>query len=401
MSTSGSASGATGAPPDNHIIDFIKRIIQIETSYDKFVVLATFGFIVLTNDNYKNFYNTKAPGLLTSTIRQVDQLTEKEWGLNLNNIFKFVSDQLLKIDDTAYASTDPYPNKIKTDLKINFGNSFEINFNSNFDTDLNTTKTNFEKNFVNLAQVFYETEFCVSVSKITNNDGGADLSTELITNINNFIKDCNVFIDGRTQPQKSLKVLYYFPFTQTLSQKINKDDFSKFVEFETVNKLSSLKSLSGALNSKSNIKHQIIVLDGESVKIEDLKKLFTKRAYYTTIIVVNDSINFAEYLPPAVAAPATTAPAVAAAQAEVPKNIRLVHIKTTNNIITANNAVNTLTYQCNKIISHDFPANIIKDQGINKNIITIEYNSNPETAVEVLKYAVLSNVVVYIESSEN
>jgi len=303
-------------------------------------------------------------------------------------------------------------------LEISFDN-FSIKFNNNYDNTVQETKKNFERNFVNLAQVFYETQFCVKVSKISSATKG--ISTNIDPKvINDYIDALKGFLNQdstKKSPilQQSLQVLYYSGKTSLtkltnsiLNAKFDKKDFSNYVNFETTN-WESLKKMSAAFNS--NIKHQILVIDSNDITFDDIKKKLFKIGRYTTIILVANDLDLDSYTN------------TATATDQVPPNIRLVHIKTRapptpppsalpGSTVTSSTPpapptpsalppVDTVTYQCNKIISHDFQAEIKNDQGINKNIITIEYEPDPETALEVLKYAVLSNVVVYIESSEN
>jgi hypothetical protein len=408
---------------DNYIMEFI--VTQITSNeiknYDDVVILATFGFIVLTNDNYKVFFNDFAVNKATiknSSDPKPEDLDENDWGLDLKKVFKFVSDKLSKkkLVTDAFDSAKPDLDAITTELEISFDN-FSIKFNNNYDNTVQETKKNFERNFVNLAQVFYETQFCVKVSKISSETKG--ISTNIDPKvINDYIDALKGFLNQdstKKSPilQQSLQVLYYSGKTSLtkltnsiLNAKFDKKDFSNYVNFETTN-WESLKKMSAAFNS--NIKHQILVIDSNDITFDDIKKKLFKIGRYTTIILVANDLDLDSYTN-------TTTD-------QVPPNIRLVHIKTRapptpppsalpGSTVTSSTPpapptpsalppVKTVTYQCNKIISHDFHAEIKNDQGINKNIITIEYEPDPETALEVLKYAVLSNVVVYIESSEN
>jgi 6-phosphofructokinase len=135
-----------------------------------------------------------------------------------------------------------------------------------------------------------------------------------------------------------------------------------------------------------NIKHQIIVLDDKKLTQKSIEEKILKQKEKdrnfrknTTIIVVNDTINISSLV--------------------VLPNIRIIHIKkgTPTTPTTPTTKINTLTHQCTKIIPHNFDAEITKEQGTNKNI-TILYDNDADL-VAILKYAVLSNVVVFIESS--
>jgi len=71
---------------DNYIMEFI--VTQITSNeiknYDDVVILATFGFIVLTNDNYKVFFNDFAVNKATiknSSDPKPEDLDENDWGL--------------------------------------------------------------------------------------------------------------------------------------------------------------------------------------------------------------------------------------------------------------------------------------------------------------------------------
>jgi hypothetical protein len=377
---------------------------------------------VLTNDNYKVFFNIFAvneANIKNSSDPKPEDLDEKDWGLDLKKVFKFVSDKLSKknlvTDD--FDSAKPDLDAITTELEISFDN-FSIKFNNNYVNDVQETKKKFERNFVNLAQVFYETQFCVKVSKISSETKGTSTNIDPKV-INDYIDALKGFLNQdsiKKSPilQQSLQVLYYSGKTSLtkltnsiLNAKFDKKDFSNYVNFDTTN-WENLKKMSAAFNS--NIKHQILVIDSNDITFDDIKKKLFKIGRYTTIILVANDLDLDSYT--------NNTPSD-----QVPPNIRLVHIKTRSpplptsstlpgSTVTSSTPsapptpsalppVNTVTYQCNKIISHDFQAEIQNDKGINKNIITIEYESDPETALEVLKYAVHSNVVVYIESSEN
>jgi hypothetical protein len=375
---------------DNHIIDFIKRKIEDFTSYDDFVVLATFGFIVLTNDEYKTYFNkyatdqvnaknTAAAAAATAAASgvslSIDGLDDADWGFEESRVFEFVSKHLLKTE--ADPSPVASPTHIKVDLNdIQFdysGNSFTISFNNSaqFDSDKNfdavKTKENFEKNFVNLAQVFYETEFCVDISGVVKSVA-----------INEYIN----YVNGldKTKIQKSLRVLYYNG-KAGLGAKLDKNDFSKFVEFQTLT-FNGLKTNIAKVNA--NIKHQIIVLDDKKLTRELIQDKFFKikgsirtfQKIYTTIILVNDTIDDTSTL-------------------DVFSSIRIIHIKKGEPTSTTKTKIDTLTHQCTKIIPHNFNAEITPTK---PNITTILYDNDADL-VAILKYAVLSNVVVFIESS--
>ena len=382
----------------NHIIDFIKTKIEDFTSYDDFVVLATFGFIVLTNDGYGKYFNSYAENKVNEKNTaaatagnpnppgvQIDELDNDDWEFDENEIFEFVSKHLLKTeaDPSPVASPVAKPTHITVNLKdINFGDSFTISFNNSAQLDSNgkfdkvETKKNFEKNFVNLAQAFYETEFCIDISGVDNSDA---INNEYISFVKGILNE----------KQKSLRVLYYNG-QAGLGAKLDKNDFSKFVEFQTLT-FNKLKTNIAKVNA--NIKHQIIVLDDKKLTQKSIEEKILKQKIKdgdyenrnfrinTTIIVVNDTIDLSSE---------TVLPI-----------IRIIHIKKgtgTGTTTGTTTNINTLTHQCTKIIPHNFNAEITKEQDTNKNITTILYNNDADL-VAILKYAVLSNVVVFIESS--
>jgi hypothetical protein len=374
---------------ENHIINFIKSKIDDFTSYDDFVVLATFGFIVLTNDEYKKYFNSyatkkvddknnaaasaaTAAGNPKPADVQIEDLDDDDWEFDdKDEIFGFVSKYLLKTE--ADPSSVASATHITVDLKdIKFGDSFTISFNNSAQSDTTSifdkakTKENFEKNFVNLAQAFYETEFCVDISGVDNSVA-----------INDYINYVNTL--DKSKIQKSLRVLYYNG-QAGLGAKLDKNDFSKFVEFQMMLSFNELKRKIDEINY--NIKHQIIVVDDKKLTQKSIEEKILKQKEKdrnfrknTTIIVVNDTINISSLV--------------------VLPNIRIIHIKKETPTPTK---INTLTHQCDKIIPHNFDAEITKEQGTNKNITTILYDNDADL-VAILKYAVLSNVVVFIESS--
>jgi hypothetical protein len=379
---------------DNHIIDFIKRKIEDFTSYDDFVVLATFGFIVLTNDEYKTYFNnyaTKqvnakntaaaaAASAASGVSLQIEDLGNDDWVFEESRVFEFVSMHLLKTDadPSPVASPVASPTHITVDLNdIKFGDSFTISFNNSAQLDSYgkfdavKTKENFEKNFVNLAQAFYETEFCIDISGVDNSDA-----------INGYVNSVKGILNSDNK-NKSLRVLYYNG-KAGLRAKLDKNNFSKFVEFQTLT-FNKLKTKIDEMNH--NIKHQIIVLDDKKLTRELIQDKFFKikgsirtfQMIYTTIILVNDTIDDTSTL-------------------DVFSSIRIIHIKKGEPTSTTKTKIDTLTHQCTKIIPHEFSAEITKEQGKNKNITTILYNNDADLAA-ILKYAVLSNVVVFIESN--
>lgn len=398
----------------NDIKDFIEKKIQDElsTSYDDIVVLATFGFIVLTNDEYKTFFNKFAddkakekaaaaavPGTPAPPPVAVQDLENDDWEFEPARVFGFVSERLLKtVEDPAVKTSSTHET---TNLTITFGKSFTIDFNNEAQNDAtggfsaNDTKTNFEENFVNLAQVFYETQFCVEVSEIKNSI--APLSNDKINEINVYIGFIKAYINTHVRAKtlrKSLKVLYYKP--QLIGVKLDNKDFSKFVEFERIIRFNSLKTKINTVDS--NMQHQIVVLDDKKLTFEKFENKILKKKgkgalldqdfqnkYVTIILVIYSDAFFNEFQPKYI----TAGNAILG-------NIRIILIKKGTLTVSAKN-INTLTYQCENTISHEFKAKIEEKQGTNTNITTITYENDPDLA-PILKYTVLSNVSVFIEA---
>jgi hypothetical protein len=235
---------------DEIIEDLIDKMNK--TSYDDTVILGTLLILLESNkDAYQNFFKEEGKKI---------EITED------TNIFIDVASDIL--------------NKIRVeqnfefkDFKANYNNLPQITDIMNNSDDPEKTQTNFEQNFVNLAQVFYEMQFCGD--KLVTSD----------TNIQNIM----VIVENMllTKP-KSLQVTYYNNKRLLNDDRIKQEEFANIanVDFGRAATLRDLKKRV-SVPTDSTIKHQIVVLDDPEIGVDKIEELVDLCNIYTVFILVN------------------------------------------------------------------------------------------------------------------
>ncbi len=236
---------------DEIIEDLIDKMNK--TSYDDTVILGTLLILLESNkDAYKTFFKEEEGKKI--------EITED------THIFAdIVSDILNKTHVEQEFEFN--------DFKANYNNLPQKNLLDDSD-DPEKTQTNFEQNFVNLAQVFYEMQFCGD--KLVTSD----------TNIQNIM----VIVENMllTKP-KSLQVTYYNNKRLLNDDRIKQEEFANIanVDFGRAATLRDLKKRV-SVPTESNIKHQIVVLDDPTMLYAKIQDLIDLCNVDTVMIVVNN-----------------------------------------------------------------------------------------------------------------
>ena len=135
---------------------------------------------------------------------------------------------------------------------------------------------NWQQDFVNLAQVFYETEFCPDTFTGINDE--EDLNDELGL----FVMEVNDVLKNRTDIKKSVSLVYYKK--KLLLSEEKKYSNLRNVEFKYFNDEKKLKKNIKIPREKDRIKQQIVVLDEPT--FTGVQEIVDKSNVDTVIIVV-------------------------------------------------------------------------------------------------------------------
>ena len=235
---------------DEIIEDLIDKMNK--TSYDDTVILGTLLILLESNkEAYKTVF--KEGG-------EKKEITED------TNIFIDVASDIL--NKTHVEQKFEFK-----DFKANYNNLPQITDIMNNSDDPEKTQTNFEQNFVNLAQVFYEMQFCGD--KLVTSD----------TNIQNIM----VIVENMllTKP-KSLQVTYYNNKRLLNDDRIKQEEFANIANVD-FGRAATLKDLKKRVSvpTDSTIKHQIVVLDDPEIGVDKIKELVDLCNIYTVFILVN------------------------------------------------------------------------------------------------------------------
>ena len=266
-----------------------------ETNYDETVILGTLLVILESNvDKYLEYFDSEVFG---SNKRLFDEEFKPEFdGIFLDterNIFTDVVKKMLLDND------------IIVDMTFSF-NDFTIDFNNRLET--------FQQKFINLAQVFYEMQFCGN--KLTGVTGLTDLKR---------IREIMVIVENILMTkQKSLQVVYFNNKYFKNDDRMKPEEFpSSNVDFERVAAVKDLKK-KVSVPTSSDIKHQIIILDDPKMEVDKINKLIELCNVDTVMILVGiggtltstkDFVHIKKISPsaaPLSAAPSSAAPSIKA-----------------------------------------------------------------------------------------
>ena len=209
---------------------------------------------------------------------------EKQSSYNISNFFKkkktggaetFDKDKIediLTFEDGDYnIFTDVVQHFFEDDLVAIPATTFNF---TKFDIQFNGNK--WQQDFVNLAQVFYETEFCPDTFTGINDE--EDLNDELGL----FVMEVNDVLKNRTDIKKSVSLVYYKK--KLLLSEEKKYSNLRNVEFKHFNDEKKLKKNIKIPREKDHIKQQIVVLDEPT--FTGVQEIVDKSNVDTVIIVV-------------------------------------------------------------------------------------------------------------------
>jgi hypothetical protein len=316
---------------------FILEKVQEVNNYDDFVILGTLYIILKTNNEYDNFFKTiVSPNEYEDVFKNPD----------INIFTDFVCKLLLK-DDEEVKLKDKC-SAITTDLKFDF-TDFSVAFDNKANTgtfDKDATKKNFVKNFVSLAQVFYEIQFSNDMFKSTHDFSALSLDVNRLQN----------------KEEKTFQVVYYTD-ARTNNHKIQSDDFNELigVNFETVSDHKILRKKVIIPPIGSEVTHQVIILDHSKMTDAQITEIIKLCTIDTVIILVGKTATSTK---------------------------SYVNIKTLNKLSAGNTANQHSFIMCHgsKSTTYSFDANIKDD------------NFECDNFVSILPFIVFSNIVVYIKS---
>ena len=314
---------------------FILEKVQEVNNYDDFVILGTLYIILKEDDVYTRFF---------STITSPDEYEKVFKNPDINIFTDFVCKLLLKDD----ANLTNKCSAITTELKFDFTDfSVEFNNKANAGTfDKEETKKNFVKNFVSLAQVFYEIQF----------------SNDMFKNLKDF-NDLSVQV-GRLQSkkEKTFQVVYYTDAKKN-NYKIQSNEFDELIDvnFETVSDHKILRKKVIIPPIGSEVTHQVIILDHSKMTDAQITEIIKLCTIDTVIILVGKTATSTK---------------------------SYVNIKTLNKLSAGNTANQHSFIMCHgsKSTTYSFDANIKDD------------NFECDNFVSILPFIVFSNIVVYIKS---
>ena len=229
-----------------------------DTNYDETVILGTLLVILQSNvDKYTDHFDSIVFGSSNTVFdEEFKPQFDGVFGDDERNIFTDVVAKMLLVDDI-----------IVDDVTFSF-KDFTIVFNNKCET--------FEQKFINLAQVFYEMQFCGN--KLMGVTGVSDLRG--IHNIMVIVE--NILMTK----QKSLQVVYYN------NKYLKKDDRMKAEEFPSSNvdfqRVAAVKDLKKKVSvpTSSDIKHQIIILDDPKMEVDKINNLIKLCNLDTVMILV-------------------------------------------------------------------------------------------------------------------
>ncbi len=314
----------------------IEQVAQIN-NYDDFVILGTLYIILKANDEYTQFF---------SKITSHDEYEKVFKNPDINIFTDFVCKLLLKDDEEANLLKKC--SAITTELTFNF-TDFSVEFNNKANTGTfvkEHTKKNFVKNFVSLAQVFYEIQF----------------SNDMFKNLKDF-NDLSVHVDRlQSKNEKTFQVIYYTD-AKTKNHKIESEDFEKLIDvnFETVSDHKILRKKVIIPPIGSEVTHQVIILDHSKMTDDQITEIIKLCTIDTVIILVGKTATSTK---------------------------SYVNIKTLNKLSTGNTAKAHSFIMCHgsKSTTYSFDAYINGD------------SFECDNFVSILPFIVFSNIVVYIKS---
>ncbi len=368
----------------------VNNLSKNEYPYDKFIILGTFCIIILSNTLYIDNFLDGNRGI------------NSDWNFDEDDIFGFATNKLLKTTRVPeLANKKCSDNTADFDITINnsdksagFKVHFDTKVNSDVAFDETVTKKKFNKDFINLAQVFYETGFCNF--EIVNTDSSTKPHADFDDVKKILLKRYN---DTKTPFTKSLKLIYYKDFVTNQSKpKLKEENFKNYknIFFEDFRMKRNLKK-NISLNV-DNYKQNIIVYDVREIQENKIKKLIGKFDYqnYYLLIIINDNDKITGKLgkvdnhiqilqlkfnsgATVTATPATATPTTATPTATTTK----IDVK-------------TVTFNGCEPTGHQFTYFETKDSG-SDNIKLIEYKEKDQLD-KILDYFIKTNNIVLIET---
>jgi ankyrin repeat protein len=228
-----------------------------DTNYDETVILGTLLVILESNvDKYIGYFDSQVFGS-SQTVFKEDFQPEFDgiFGDTERNIFTDVVAKML----------------LDTDVIVDMTFSFK-DFTIVFDNKRQT----FEQKFINLAQVFYEMQFCGD--KLMDVTGVSELKGihEIMVIVENILM----------AKQKSLQVVYFNNKYFDNYDRMKAEEFpSSNVDFQRVRAVKDLKKKMSVPTS-SDIKHQIIILDDPKMEVDKINNLMELCNVDTVMILV-------------------------------------------------------------------------------------------------------------------
>jgi hypothetical protein len=366
------------------IYDYVKNKMINTLKYDETVVLGTLLVILRSNEtNYETHFASVVTGGSDTNLQilmNLETTGKNYFDPNAKNIFGFVKEVLLKTIATPRNSSS-----VTTEIELDIVNDGNEGIKIKFDNKENTgafdaiqTKTNFEKNFINLAQVFYECGFGTIVQEAVLTDQATSFSPAKIadlTEINSVIQFCK---DKLTKliDKKSLHVIYCNG--ASVKQRFKEKDFNNLpnVKFTTnIVPGRCITSIKDYANKNGAATHTIVFLDGISflniIEINNLKDVvFQDR--FADIIIYDSKIDR--------------------------KDIEKTHLTDTDNIkftlinkgdIGTSTDVNTSMFRGTEIVKYVF--NVDNSDGVK-----IGKDPDDSTVKVILDYYLFSKIVVHI-----
>jgi ankyrin repeat protein len=259
-----------------------------DTNYDETVILGTLLVILESNvDKYQTYFDSNVFGS-SKTVFEEEFQPEFDgiFGDTERNIFTDVVAKML----------------LDTDVIVDMTFSFK-DFTIVFDNKPET----FEQKFINLAQVFYEMQFCGD--KLTGVTDVTDLRRihEIMVIVENILM----------AKQKSLQVVYFNNKFLKKYDRMKAEEFpSSNVDFQRVAAVKDLKK-KVSVQTSSDIKHQIIILDDPKMEVDKINKLIELCNVDTVMILVgidgavtstNDFVHIKKIIHSPSVAPPSVAP---------------------------------------------------------------------------------------------
>ena len=360
-------------------------------SYDDTVVLGTLLVILRSNQTaYDTHFVTQNGTDTNLKILQNSADSKNFFDPNAKNIFGFVKEVLLKESENPPNSSSITPeieleivNNENAGIKIQFDNKATLGATTGtFDKD--ATKSNFEKNFINLAQVFYECGFGTTVQKaVLTNQINSGLSAEIadLAFINSDIGFCKTILKN-LKNKTTLHVLYCNG--ATVRQRYNEKDFTNLpnVKF-TTNKIPGrcISSIKDYVKKNKSATHTIVFLDGISflntTEISDLNGVFSDK--FVDIIIYDSQLDRKDIQ--------TTD------LSSSPDNVKFTLIKKEDLGTTSQPSVKTSMFRGTEIVEYEFTADV------DGKVVKIGKDPDDSKVKEILDYYLFSKIVVHITTN--